>query len=649
MQNPTLTLRKIARLANKRLLFRYKDFCKLPRLLKEEIACGGFIPSELLSLRNLRFSGRQGKEIIKEADKICRHKIQIFGMQISLGHKINWHKDFWSGRVWDKGYYGGLDYEDIYDSSDVKVPWELSRLHHFLALAFAYRITKDERYAGEFRGQFLDWKNENPVAQGINWLVSMEAAIRAVNLCIAYSFFRNSKLLDRGFWQSFFELPYAHGNFIFSNLEWSIANENHYLSDLLGLLALGIFFRNKRWKQFALNGLEKEIANQVREGVQYEASINYHRFCTEIFLLAYIFCLNNSILLSQSFKGQLEKMLEFIMGYTKPNSLAPSIGDSDDGRILAVWNKNPLMHNGLLAVGAVLFNRKDFKYYGSWNDKLGLLVSKKEYNGVKQEHNKVKLQKVNSALLASKRFNGFYIMRNEDCYLIAHCGDIGRNGYGGHGHNDLLSFELNIRGDDLVIDPGTYVYTADAKMRNMFRSTAYHNTLAVEGREQNIIRWEEPFRMGHKSKAKCLRFETGDKFDCFIGEHYGFSPLIHRREIKFDKKGGQFIINDYLINKKEADNLNIENGMENNGTENKRANKGITADCSLYLHLAPELKIRQLKDKIIINNKYALAVKDYAIKDGFISNAYYSKTPAKIVEYKFSGNPTTIRIYKIRV
>ncbi len=51
-------------------------------------------------------------------------------------------------------------------------------------------------------------------------------------------------------------------------------------------------------------------------------------------------------------------------------------------------------------------------------------------------------------------------------------------GRGGHGHNDILSFELFLNGFNVVTDCGAYLYTASREWRNRFRSTAFHNTRA---------------------------------------------------------------------------------------------------------------------------------------------------------------------------
>src|SRR5262249_4812290 len=85
---------------------------------------------------------------------------------------------------------------------------------------------------------------------------------------------------------------------------------------------------------------------------------------------------------------------------------------------------------------------------------------------------------------------GVAVARGGSAYLLVTNGCVGTKGFGNHKHNDQLSFEYHHRGVALVVDPGSYVYTADGNARNLFRSTRSHNTLAIDGVEQNEMRTE---------------------------------------------------------------------------------------------------------------------------------------------------------------
>ena len=86
-------------------------------------------------------------------------------------------------------------------------------------------------------------------------------------------------------------------------------------------------------------------------------------------------------------------------------------------------------------------------------------------------------------------------MRHGDLYMIIDCVPADPKSPSGHKHNSRLSFELFAGDKSFIIDPDTYVYTADKEMRNLFRSTKYHNTVVVDGEEQNRFDEDELFTM----------------------------------------------------------------------------------------------------------------------------------------------------------
>ena len=51
------------------------------------------------------------------------------------------------------------------------------------------------------------------------------------------------------------------------------------------------------------------------------------------------------------------------------------------------------------------------------------------------------------------------------CIARASCLAVGQDGNGGHAHNDQLSIELNVDGEDWIADPGTYLYHGAAPWR----------------------------------------------------------------------------------------------------------------------------------------------------------------------------------------
>jgi len=499
---------------------------------------------------------------IAAADRACEHVFDLLGSgPTHLGGQIDWHVDFKTGHRFDPHqYYADVRPAPYPGGYDIKVPWELSRCQHFAWLGQTYWFTGDEKYAQEFVVQVLDWIEGNPSQFGVNWACTMDVAIRAVNWLWGYYFFQDSPSLNDEFRLAFFKSLLVHGRHIMNNLERSgTLTTNHYLSDIVSLVYLGIllpeFKEARRWRDFGLQELEKEMFKQVYpDGVDFEASVSYHRLVAELFLSAVLLARQNGYTFSKPFMDRLEKMLEFTMYVTKPDGTVPLIGDNDNGRLhrLKVWGEPErewVDHRYLLAIGAVLFERDDFAQAAGdqWEEAVWLYGQ--QAGAFKQE---VVAKRLPPQRLESRAFPdaGLYFMRHDDLYLVVDAGPNGQNGNGGHAHNDTLSFELYAHGQTWIMDPGTYVYTADYQARNRFRSTAYHNTAMVDGEEQNRFREGDLFALKQELVARVLRWEIDDNHVLFEGEHDGYTRLeqsiMHRRVIRLDKRSRVWVIEDFL-------------------------------------------------------------------------------------------------------
>jgi len=130
---------------------------------------------------------------------------------------------------------------------------------------------------------------------------------------------------------------------------------------------------------------------------------------------------------------------------------------------------------------------------------------------------------------------------------------VGMNGRGSHRHNDALSIEVSACSTPFLVDPGTYVYTADLHARNLFRSTAYHSTIEIDGVEQRTIYDQTPFAIGSEAATRVLAWESTSEHDYVQAEHTGYerlsAPVTHRRAITFDKANRWWLIEDELLGK----------------------------------------------------------------------------------------------------
>ena len=447
-----------------------------------------------------RFERELDDSVVRRADEIVAHRFDLLGSgPKELGRRIDWRADFKTGRHWPLRQSALLPVS-YGDGSDIKVPWELSRAQHLPLLAGAHRLTGERRYLDELGAQLTDWIEANPVELGPNWACTMDVAIRAANWAAALAIAAEAAA-DEPWLTPALESLLLHGRFIRTHLEDGHVRGNHYLSDVVGLLPLAALFsggpEGRSWAEWAVGELAAEMEHQVRaDGGAHEASIPYHRLVAELFLCGTQAA--EALLpgrLPPWYYERLDEMLAFVAGYTRPDGLAPQIGDADDGRFVPLgdYGLDPRDHRHLFAQAG-----REFK-----------------------------------PAAGSVAFpeSGFFVMREGDLYVVVRCGDTGRYGLGGHSHNDQLSFEL-MKGDTpLVVDPGTFLYTPDPAARNLFRSTGFHSTLRVDGGEQNELRTDDLFAMKDCARAETLHWDD----TAFEGRHHGFPGATHTRRLELTR------------------------------------------------------------------------------------------------------------------
>jgi hypothetical protein len=551
-----------------------------------------------------RFFPEESERIVAAAERILTHEFDLLGSgPIRLGNPIDWHTDFKTGHTWPLEHHARLKLVDLDAPHDIKVPWELSRFHHAITLGQAYLLTGDERYVREIISQVRNWIQANPYLFGVNWAGPMDVAIRAVNWLWAYHLVRTSNALETDFLALWLSSLERHGHYLLGHLEDTWPRSNHLIANLTGLAYLGILlpeFRGAaRWQRVGLTRLWDEVRYQVGDdGMHYEASTGYHHLVTEMVLSVVALCIINDIEVPEDVLHRLDLMLDAIMCYTQPDGTAPQIGDADDGRlhplsIPAYPSRGVNDHRHLLALGSLVLEREAREWAGfadpyvrGWSlaagdqwldafwcfpadaaarlsDVMTLTVARPEgahdddWVEVRPDLRlRAKALPVKSIvpgeMISSVGLgeSGLYVMRHGGLHMTIDAGPVGQDGAGGHAHNDTLSITLHAHGQPMLVDPGTYVYTADVEQRNLFRSTACHNTLMVDGQEINRIPEEQPFRLMDDAKVTVRRWESNGERDLLDASHDGYRrferPVTHRRQVWFDKQAGLWLLRDLL-------------------------------------------------------------------------------------------------------
>ena len=496
------------------------------------------------------------ERLIESARTIVEaHRWPLLGFgEKDFGVQINWHRDPLSGRIWPLTYHADIPLWHN-DGSDIRVLWELNRLGHLITLGRAYALTKEEEFAAEFFAQLESWHEQNPVGRGANWSCAMEVALRAMNLLAAFSLFRSSPQLTEERLRTLLTIFDHHGAHICRNLEFShVATSNHYLSDITGLFWLGSMLPEltaaEEWRPWALKEMLRELDKQILpDGADYEGSTGYHCFVLELFLYSFLLCRINEIAIEDRYWRKLQTMLEYLRAILRPDGFVPLIGDSDAARVLPIASRSANDRAYLLALGAVAFNDSQLKLPGlELPSELSWLLGEEGLQNYQQ-------LEYSNAKPSSQAFpdTGAYLLRHEDLYLLFNSDGPGKGRPASHRHNDALSIEISAGGRAFIVDPGSYVYTADLHERHLFRSTSYHSTVQIDDEEQQTMNEEEPFASGGEASARVLAWESTGERDRMAAEHSGYErlpePVIHRRVITFNKRDRWWLIEDELVGK----------------------------------------------------------------------------------------------------
>ena len=129
------------------------------------------------------------------------------------------------------------------------------------------------------------------------------------------------------------------------------------------------------------------------------------------------------------------------------------------------------------------------------------------------------------------RNSGVAVARVEGAEVIFLAMPNGLGGRGSHTHNDKLSLVLRAgnpagpAGNELLCDSGTGCYTRDPALRNRLRATAAHNTLSLDGHEQNRIDRRQLFRLGNDAVPTPIAAAVdGDSIE-LSAAHSGYARL----------------------------------------------------------------------------------------------------------------------------
>ena len=389
---------------------------------------------------------------------------------------------------------GQFDFLNHSENFTIGIDWQVTtaprlwrfHLHYFdfaLELAAAYKATNEPEWALLFYDYAEDWQCKNPVGGADAWH-PYALSCRIINWVTVMNAMAAELQKDQTRWQQLQQSLFAQLHYLEKNLEFDVLG-NHLLRDLKALVFAGSAFTGAaadRWLRHGLTVLETELSEQVlADGGHYERSPSYHAVV-------------------------LQDLIEIRMALSDAQHQVPAWLSAAIDRMMRADS---------------LMRHPDGKH-ALFNDSV-----------LKNIEFEARTESENYEPATALTETGYFILRGiNDGWLIVDCGLSCPDFLPAHAHSDLLSFELSLEGQRVIVDAGTFEYT-DGKWRDYFRSTRAHNTVSVDGAEQSDA-WGS-FRLGRRAKhlpGKIIKTSLGN---CFVGGHRGFTTptvnVAHHRRI----------------------------------------------------------------------------------------------------------------------
>ncbi len=366
-------------------------------------------------------------------------------------------------------------------SEDVEWHILLHKFYYAVGLGMRYAETGEVRYAQRWSRLIDGWIESVPAG----FIAADVTGRRVQNWIYSYYYFvatARPSPIEPAFHRRLLTSIAEQVDYLCENLTPA---RNHRTLELYAIFLASVAFPEMahaaQWQAFSLARLEENIRTDLLpDGVQIELSSDYHQLVLKNYLNVRRLAAINGIAIAPDMDSALIRALEFSMHVHKPDGIVPSLSDGDARSFL-----------DLLAIGATLYRREDFRYVASGGTE-----------GSPPANTLARFPHAGYTVVRDHWGTGGRRFRDAQ-YLVFDCGPLGA---GNHGHFDCLNFELAAFGRSLVVDPGRYTYSeaGTTNWRIRFRGTEAHNTVSVDGHNQTLY-LPRPVKDGTRHRQGSVR------------------------------------------------------------------------------------------------------------------------------------------------
>jgi len=473
--------------------------------------------------------GLEGIEsLLTEADHIVDGKFRIFGSELAeikldFDHALSYWTDYESGKTRIPNIEYQIPALNLPPSTlDLKLIWEPARFGWVFTLGRAYRGSGNDKYAEAFWHYFEIFDVGNPVNMGPHWMNGQEVSLRLMAFVWAAQVFSDSAESTSQRKSRLAQSVAEHAARIPSTLLYARSqNNNHLTSEAAGLytaaLALPEHPQVKKWRNLGIKWLNWSFENQIDDnGAYIQHSVIYHRLVLQLGL--WVSALNTKdtkehdgkINLWMSKKSQKNIVLatRWLAELTDPISgNTPNLGSNDGAYIFPLANGDFRDARPVVAAASRAFLEEQPFDAGIW-DEMGLWLEGWKVG-------RLESQPANLSTCKPETGTWAYLRVADGNLRLAHA--------------DQLHLDLWWQGENITLDPGTYLYNASSPWDNPLPATEFHNTFTVDGLDQ----------MTRASRFMYLDWANGriveQSPEKIVAEHDGYRKLgvSHQRAVSY--------------------------------------------------------------------------------------------------------------------
>jgi asparagine synthase (glutamine-hydrolysing) len=450
------------------------------------------------------------------------------------GDPIDWHVNPLNGERWNPAAHWSRALDDERRVGDVKLTWEVARFpqaYHF-ARAATFGLGARDELAHALGQQIQSFVSNNPYGRGVHWNSGQEIAFRLMAWTFGVGALARLAPGMEPVAAVVARCALAIGCHLEANLDYAreAVYNNHLLSESLGLYLasrlLPVNTRTARWARDGLALLEEQADRQVYEdGAYIQQSHNYHRVAMHDYLWAWVFRAAEGVEPPASWRRAMERSLDFLLAHQNPvDGRLPNYG-ANDGALPHILSTCDFSDFRPTLQALSIATRGERVYPpGPWDEEAAWLFGPRALD--------LPLRRLDRKSV-SFAATGYHVLRGRDpgAFGAFRCGSL-RDRFS---QIDMLHLDVWWRGQNVLVDGGSYLYNGPATWHHHFVGTASHNTVQVDGHDQ-MLHYRR-FKTLYWTQARLLDFwDRGDLAYC-AGEHYGFrrhaGRAVHRRAVLF--------------------------------------------------------------------------------------------------------------------